>query len=675
MTISALRGSTAMVVLCALALPLSAQNIEEDAAYLGTLTLTAGKRDIATGSAVAQTVVDQEEIEDRQASTVAQLIDSVPGVSIVNGSTPQGSGINIRGYGANNTFGSDQKIAVLIDGATSGSEELYRIGTQLFTDPFLYRSVEVLRGTIGSYEYGSGIVGGVVKMETKNASDFTGGAPGLRFGQTFEYGSNGDGFTSSSVLAWQPDERTEFLLNYTHRTQDDLKDGSGTTIGNSSFTTPSGLIKARYTFGEAMDQSLTFSYSRTVADDKDKPYDQFATSGGSFGNVDRYTDTTQISLRYAWNPADNDMINLDATLSYADQKIDYTYVPGSSPLEGTRTFPFLVNTVNANQRYETTKLTLKNTSLFDTGAVSHELRTGVEVIRKERADNAAAGAPGGRDNRLAFFVIDEMQVGNFTITPALRWEQSEVEDSNGNSFKNDDLMGGIALAYEFDSGLSVFGSAAYTGGLPIIDDVGSATRMNTIEKSRTFEIGASYAGTDVFTSGDNLALRGNFYDTRMWDVTSYNVSGSTTTSLDSVETSGFELEASYGMQNGVYVDLNSHIGKGTEFNPDGSTATWRNTPAKSVALTLGKKWDDDRIDLSWEIVHNTDKRDGNQNALPDSTIHNLRATFRPQNGLWEDTEIRVGLENVFDKTYVGHLSSSSRPAAGRTIKLSVSKLF
>ena len=93
------------------------------------------------------------------------------------------------------------------------------------------------------------------------------------------------------------------------------------------------------------------------------------------------------------------------------------------------------------------------------------------------------------------------------------------------------------------------------------------------------------------------------------------------------------------------------------------------------AVMLGRKWDDDRIDLSWEVVHDADKRDGSGTELPDSTVHNLRATFRPRQGILSDTEVRLGLENVFDADYVGHLSSASRPAPGRTLKLTVSKLF
>ena len=695
MLISMLRGTTALFCL-SLAMPAVAQDqpltlsVAEDAGdpgFLGTLILTGGKRDLTYGTALSRTVVDEDEIQDRQASTVAQLIDSVPGVTLVNGTTPQGSGINIRGFGANTTYGSDQKIAVQIDGASVGSEELYRIGTQLFTDPLLYREVEVLRGTIGSFAYGSGIVGGVVRLETKDASDFTGGVPGFGGSQTFELSSNGNGWVSSTNLAWMPTQDAEFLFNYSLRDQDDLTAGDGTTIGNSAFFTPSYLAKGRFTFGQDDAHSLTFSHSSTVANDKDVPYDQFITTADSFGRVDRITDTTQTTLEYRYNPA-SDMIDLRANLSHADQQIDTTYIDGSSPFQGggQPVDAFCANpffgVICADNRYETTKLTISNRALFSTGAVEHDMLAGIEAIRKERLD--AASAPGGTDNRFAAFVVNEMTVGQFTVTPALRYETSTVESSvplTGfpDRYKTDALMGGLALAYDFGNGLSVFGSAAYTEGLPIIDDLGTSPtaqrRLAMSEKSRTFELGAAYTGADVFTAGDTFTIRGNLYQTELWDITSYTVSGSTSTDLNRVDSHGIELEASYGMANGFYVDFAGHLGEGTEFNPDGTDTTWRNSPADRAQLTLGTNWDD-RLDLSWEIVHAADRRDALGADLSDSTVHNLRATWEPQGQGWLDgSEVRFGIENVLDADYIPHLSSPSRNAPGRTLRVTLTKTF
>ncbi|MFX0547180.1 TonB-dependent receptor domain-containing protein [Roseovarius sp. S1116L3] len=678
-----LRGSAALACL-SLAAPAAGQD-GGTPGYLGTLILTGGKRDLSYGTALSRTVVGEEEIQDRQASTVAQLIDSVPGVTLVNGTTPQGSGINIRGFGANTTFGSDQKIAVQIDGASVGSEELYRIGTQLFTDPLLYKEIEVLRGTIGSFAYGSGIVGGVVKLETKDASDFTGGEVGFGGSQTLEYSSNGDGWATSTNLAWMPTEGLEFLLNYTLRDQGNLTAGDGTTIGNSSFRTPSWLAKGKITFGENDAQSLTLSYSETVADDKDVPYDQFETTAGSFGRVDRRTDTSQAVLEYRYNPA-SDLIDLRANLSYADQTIDVDYIDGSSPFQGGQSVAAfcaspMTGVICADNRYQTTKLAVSNRALFNTGAVAHDMLAGAEVVRKERLD--AASSPGGEDRRLAVFVVDEMTIGQFSVTPALRYEHSRVESSVPlagvpDSYNNDALMGGLALAYDFGNGLSVFGSAAYTEGLPIIDDLGSSAtaqrRIGMTEKSQTLEVGAEYTGLDVLATGDSLTVRGNFYQTKLWDITSYTVSGSTTTDLDHVRSEGFELEASYGMQSGFYFDLAGHVGEGREYNPDGTSTAWRISPSDRVQLTLGKRWNDD-LDLSWEVVHAVDRRDALGADLPDTTLHNLRATWQPDQGWLDGTAVRFGVENLLDEAYVGHLSSPTRQAPGRTFKVSVTKTF
>ncbi|MHA3916072.1 TonB-dependent receptor plug domain-containing protein [Halovulum sp. GXIMD14793] len=669
---SVLRGSVALVCL-SFALPAAAQ--EGDDGYLGVLILTGGKRDLTFGTAVPRTVIDEEEIADRQGSTIGELIDSVPGVQLINGATPQGSGINIRGFGANTTYGTDQKIAIEIDGASVGSEELYRMGTQMFTDPMLYRDIEVLRGTIGSFAYGSGIVGGVVKLETKDASDFTDGEIGFGGSQTLQLNSNGLGFATSTNLAYKASERAEFLVNLTWRKHDDYKSGDGTEIGNTGFAMPSGLAKAKFRFGEDLDHELTFSYNQSVADDKDVPYDQFDTTDGLFGNVDRLTDTKQASLAYSWDPA-SELVNVEANLTYADQRIDYSYVPGSSPLEGTPSFPFLLNIINANQRYQTTKLRVTNTAKFATGAIDHKLLTGLEFQNRVRADNSAASAPGGTQQRWAAFVINEMKLGNFTATPALRYESSKIRPTNPlvvgpdtyTSFSADAIMGGVALDYDFGDGFSVFGSIAYTEGMPIIDDVGNLENVTTTEKSRTIEIGAEYTGKGVFAGGDSLTIRANGYRTRLWDVTSYF-------GVDTVETEGVELEASYSMASGFYLDLNGTVSSGLEYPGINNNNSWRNELGDNVQLTLGRKWDE-RLDLSWEVVNVFDKRfAGGTVKNPDSTVHNLRATWRPERGWLQGAEFRVGVENVFDLNYNQHLSSVTRKAPGRTFKVSLTKRF
>ncbi len=641
-----------------------AQNaLDEEVILLDEIELKRSKRDIRTDTATSETNIGQEEIDDRQASTIGELVDSVPGVTLINGATPQGSGINIRGFGANGTYGSDQKVLIQVDGASVGSEELYRISTQLFTDPELYKEARVLRGLGGSFEYGSGAIGGVLILETKDASDFTGGEVGFRFRQTLRGNSNGNGLTSSSIFAWQPSENVEFLGNYVYSTQDNQKDGAGNIIGNSEFTMPSLLLKGKVHFGNDREHSIALSYNQSTVAERDVPYDSFGTTSDAFGNVDRDIENKTLALTYGYNPADNDLIDVSVQLSYADQQIDQTYVAGSSPLEGGPSWPFLEPLVNANHRYETTKLLGKNTSLFETGAVSHELRYGLELSRRDRLD--ASSAPGGTDDRLAVFVVDEMNFGNgLTVTPAVRFEDQEINGrGTAGHYENSALMGGISALYEFDNGFGVFGSAGYTESMPILDDLGTPVFMTQSEKARNVEAGVSYRNTSVFSDLDTLAFKATYYKTHVWDVTSY-------TNVDSIDLQGLELEAFYSHDSGYYTDFNANFLRGTEYNA-GASADWDNAPADQLRLTLGKRFGQ-TVDLSWEMVANLEMTRATSQT-ESSFINNLRVTYRPQSGAFEGVDVRFGVENLFDVEYTPHLAT--RPAPGRTFKLSLAKTF
>ena len=70
-----------------------------------------------------------------------------------------------------------------------------------FSDPELYKSVEVLRGPASSTLYGAGALGGVINFTTKDASDFLqdGNDNALRLKGSYE--SNGNGYLASTIFA------------------------------------------------------------------------------------------------------------------------------------------------------------------------------------------------------------------------------------------------------------------------------------------------------------------------------------------------------------------------------------------------------------------------------------------------------------------------------------------
>jgi len=683
----------ARVSVAALAMALGSTAMAQDAEaesdegeFLGTITLGESKREVQTDTATPVTTIDRTEIRDRQATTIAELIDSVPGVTLVNGSTPSGSGINIRGFGANGTFGTDQLVAVFVDGATSGSEELYRIGTQLFTDPYLFRSVEVQRGTVGSFEYGSGIVGGIVRLETIDASDITNGEVGFKWAQTLGYASNGEGFNSSSTLAWQPSENLEFLANFAYREQSNQDDGDGNEIGNSTFELPSYLLKGRYAFGADAEHAIEASFSHTESADRDVPYDTFITGTDIFGNVDRDTTSETFSLFYTYAPANSDLVDLEVSLTYANQEFEQTFIEGSTPLAG-----FVRDLANADHQYETTKFTVKNGSFFELGSMAFDTRYGFEIQERDRAD--ANAAPGGTDDRYAFFAVGDIEIfPNLTFSPGIRYENSSIEgripDPNAPpappfgpapavpevdvEFENDALMGGASLRYAFDNGFALFTSYAYTENLPILDDLENPRFILQPQLANTFEVGFSYDTTALFGEFDILALKVNYYDTRLDDVTSYS-------GADQVDLTGFEIETSYATRGGFYVDFNANFTEGEELQLNGAVIDWDRTPQDSLRLTVGQRigqlFGNIEADLSAEVLH-TEASDLNVNTSGEGdqfTLINVRATLEPQSGFLEGTQFRFSVENLADEAYQPALATRNAP--GQNFKISVSRVF
>lgn len=616
------------------------------------------KRAVQTGEATSETVVDAEEIADRQAGTIAELVDSAPGVNLVNGGSPVGSGINIRGFGATGTYGTDQKVGIMVGGATKGSEELYRIGTQLFTDPLLYREAVVKRGMGGTFEYGSGYFGGLLLLEPIHASDLTMGEDAFKLRETLQFSTNGDGIASSTTAAFQRGN-LEVLGNYTYRTEDPQDDGAGNPRSENGYELPSWLVNGRLTFGESDEHAVSLLLSHTQTDDRDVPYDTFGTSGGIFGNVDRATDDKTAVLRYDYDSPENDFVNLRLELSYSDQRIEQDYVPGSSPVAPPGGFP----TVNADHRYQTTKLTAKNTGHLTTGAVDHAMRFGVEYLQRERLD--ADSAPGGTDERVALFFADTLDFRNgLTVTPELRFETQEIGGSGYGTYDNTALMGGVSARYEFGaSGFAVLGGVWYNENLPIIDDLGTPAYMTRPETAMNYEAGFAYDGADLMAEGDALALKFVGYVTEVRDVTSYS-------GRDAVDLKGLELEAAYSLASGYYVDLNANVARGTGYAA-GVASDWEGVPADQLRLTLGRKWGEE-LDLSWEVVADAEMT---RSASPsDSTIvHNLRATYRPEAGVLRGTELRLGVENLLDLDYTPHLAT--RPAPGRNVKVTLTTVF
>lgn len=649
-------------------LPALAQTTDVDTdafgTYIGTVLIGESRRGIQTDTATSETVISAEELEARQASTLAELLDTVPGVTLVNGATPQGSAVNIRGLGSQaGTYGSDGKVAVVIDGVQKGQEEIYRAGGLLTMEPDLFKEVTVTRGPGESFRYSSGAMGGTIEAQTKDAADFLEDGDTFALRQKVGYESNGDGFLSTTILAFAPDDKFDLIAFAGYRDVGNRTDGTGTTQADTAFALPSSLIKAKYKFSDEL--SVTASVSYTENDEDDVSYDAYSADP-MWATVDRYTKDTTAYLALNYNPLDSDLVNLTGKLTYSDEAIYLSSLDTSSDI------------FNADHRTTRLAFSLENESTFVTGGLDHLVTTGVEIGRRERSSLSDTGtnstsAPAGTDDYIAAYISDRIQWGALTLTPQLRYEtQTLTSEGNpaiadGTTFKDDGVVGALSARYAFGDNWAVFGTVAYNENLPILDDMANAAFNDQSEKGVTYELGFSYDALDVFTASDVLKAKLTGFSTNIWDGTTYS-------GVNQVDLDGVEFELSY-VHPAFYADFNAAHIRGT-INNTNADFNW--APADSAQLTLGKRFMNDQLDLSVEAHHawaqtRTSSTSGATAPSAAYTTYALSAAYTPDSGWAEGVEFRASIENFTDETYRPYLST--RNALGRNVKLSVSKVF
>jgi len=641
-----------------------------------------GAASVAINTPQAVTVLNQSEIDGEQATTVGELFDTVPGVQGIGSNRVGGLSFNIRGSGE--LAASDEsKIIVTVDGATKFYEQ-YRLGS-FFSDPELYKQVEVLRGPASSTLYGSGALGGVINFETKDASDFLtmGGTHALRF--KVGYDSNGNEALASAIYATKPSEAFEgvFALNY--RTADNYEDGNGDEVTGSAFDAQSGLIKGKFSFGDSYEQSVTASYTVWNSDLDDTDYSQTGTLG--FGTVDRSITDHTFALRYQ-NPASgNPWLNLDVVLSYSNTTVTQDDASLRSPF-----FPcapgFTQIVCDSEYAYRTLGLRAENTFELSRGNWENFVTVGFQYANQDRVGVTEVGGigfhPEGTDEKIGVYVQGEFIWNDrLTLVPGIRADFVSLDPGTGvagSAFDETVISPKFAAHYRLNDNWAIFGSVAQTERVPTLDEIYSfddnepSSPGLVPEKANSVELGFSTFFQDVAAPGDVLEFKATgFYSdienliardsnpagTLPGDITPYNVN------IPGVEIWGVEIEGAYendfAFARLVFSDVR---GRDTD---TGLTPT--SIPQRSTVLTVGGKNDDLGLRYGWRGNFVGDIDYGGGNTFDGYAVHDLFLDWTPQQGVLEGVTFGVRVDNVLDEVFENSLAGD--PGAGRSVRLSI----
>lgn len=645
---------------------------------LGRIVVSAGAEKVAIDTPQAVTALDQEDIDQAQATTMGDLLEAIPGVSVVGGVSALGQGFNIRGMGTG-IADSDSRILTQIDGVTKFYEQ-YRMGA-LFSEPELYKRVEVLRGPASSTLYGAGALAGVVNFTTKDASDFLKGDDRFAVRLKGGYESNSEGLAGSVIVAGKPAENLDLLGVYTARDAGNYTSGDGTEVDPSGVKSTSYLLKGRYYIGGDKQHSIWASYQNWQSDST-QMYDQAEAFGTT--PVRRKVDDITAVVGYENDFGGSKIFNLEAQGSYANSKVEQretTFLPGLTYSEFS---------------YETWQGRIQNTSRFNWGDDwAGFLFVGVQAYTQERRNprvNAAgvtnpgaATHPEGDMGKYGAYAQAELVWSDkLTIIPGVRVDKTKLKPGAGVTTRQtvEDTAASpkLAVLYSLTDNVGVFGSVARTVRMPVLDEVFSRTSATASnfslnlkpEESDNFEGGITLSFDDVATQGDAVRVKVTAFRN---DVSNLITRGTANSpyfvNVGESRFKGVEVEAEYASRG-----LFARAGLSLIDGENRTTGNPLNTiPADELDMTIGYRFTDLNLQAGWRGEFAADQEDIGPGGRRTGGygVHNLFVTWMPQDGALSGLEVRAAVDNLFDKQFRRHLSSLD--AEGRTVKLTLARTF
>lgn len=672
--------STAMAAaLAVLATPGHAQ----ETTPLGRIILGWGTDQVALDTPQAVTVIDQEEIQRQQATTIGEFFDGVPGVQAIGSDRILGQTFNIRGWGEV-PAGDEGRVVVLQDGATQYYEQ-YRMGS-FFSDPNLYCNIEVLRGPASATLYGSGAIGGVVRFETCDASDY------LTDGQTSQFRfsvggeTNGEGGNVALRYATQVGDNWQVFANLNYREAADYVDGDGNAIEGSAFDATSGLVSATYSIDG--NRSVRFIYEAWDSDLDNTSYSQTGSDG--FGNVDRHTRDQTFSAIYT---SAEDFGDLEMTLTYSDTDITQE--------NATSTIPSVLFE-DSTYGYDTLSLDARVTTDVTWGNIDTTLIYGTTISRQNRVAEAETSTfidfhPEGTATRIAAFAQAEMDFGNgLTLVPGLRLEYAINEPgaddaaATADSRENVEILSvspKVAFTYDLSDEWGMFGSLSQTERAPNLDELysydesdGETAATDLLpETARSVELGFTYSRAGLLNASDAFDARVTAYYSYVENLIERDSTGGTpyNRNIAEAEIYGVELEAAY-VSDVWFSNMSLSMIEGRNLTDD---EVWSQLPQDTFSLTLGRRHADIGVEYGWRMnayadidyADTTSMGVTSDNFYGGYATHDLFASYAPQEGALEGLEFRFGIDNVFDRTYVNALDGDN--GRGMTGRLTVARVW
>ncbi|AYL61318.1 TonB-dependent hemoglobin/transferrin/lactoferrin family receptor [Citrobacter youngae] len=625
-----------------------------------TVTATGNARS-AFEAPMMVSVIDATAPENQTASSAADLLRTVPGLTLDGTGRTNGQDVNLRGY-------DRRGVLVLVDGVRQGTDTGHLNST--FLDPALIKRIEVVRGP-SALLYGSGALGGVIAYDTADAKDL------LEAGQNSGYrvfgtAATGDHSLGMGASAFGRTDTLDGLLAWSSRDRGDLRQSDGTTAPNDEAIN-NMLAKGSWKIDSAQTLAGSLRYYNNDAREPKNPQTS-AADATSNPMTDRSTIQRDAQLTYTLAPVDNDWLNADARLYWSEARI---------------------NAQNPDATNEFRKQTTKGGKidnrgrLFTDSFASHLLTYGGEYYRQEqRPGGATTGFPEAKIDFSSGWLQDEITLRDLPVTllGGTRYDSYRGSSDGYADVDADKWSSRAGMTVTPADWLMLFGSYAQAFRAPTMGEMYNDAKHFSIgrfytnywvpnpnlrpETNETQEYGFGLRFDDLLMASDALEFKASYFDTKAKDYisTSVDFAAATTMSYNvpnakiwgwdvmaKYSADLFSLDMAYNRTRGKDTDTGEYI---SSINPDTVTSKL-NIPVAHSGFSVG--WIGTFADRSTHISSSYAKQ-------PGYAVNDFYVSYQGQQALKGMTTTLV-LGNAFDKEY---WSPQGIPQDGRNGKIFVS---
>ncbi len=659
------------------------EDINKDVESLAPLQVTASKTATSTNdSASAVSVVTREDIKNKPNTLLPDLLRQESGVYIQQTTPGQATPI-IRGLkGSQNVH--------LVDGMRLNTAFFRNAPNQYLAlvDSFMTSQIEVVRGP-ASVLYGGDALGGVVNVLTHTPEFFTS-----------EWDLNGQIYTSwdSADEKWISHAGIDFgnnkiasTLGISYQDIGQRTTGSGQTIPFTAYTSRS--INNKWVFNTSDSSHWVFDIQYTHQPSTQRVDNLVAGFGESEpeSSVFEFRPNERLFSHLKYTTANPTKWYDMANFHMAYQKI--TDNRFSQPLSGERT-----DTEQNNSELLSIQADW-NKAIFDNSLLVYGFDTYLDTISSARQRVLADGTDVPRDSRfpdqskmqqIAIYANWHQYVNDHEFTIGSRFSDYDIDLNSpqvaADQLSLNDLTWHASWLYKINEADRIFANIGRGFRPPNIFDLGQvgerpSNRFNVInpnlepETVLSFDLGYKHAGNGwqaeivafVSTYQDVIASveTGEFTDDGLSIVQSQNI--------NEVDIYGIESELNYYFDNGGHLFANLTYTRGTEETDEGEGAADRIPPAFGVIgyqQDLNTQWNirsQVRFASTQDRLSARDLRDARINPFGTGgfVVYDTHFTWRP--GI--SSQVRLGVENIFDKKYREHASGLDAPGRNYHVSL------